>query len=120
MAEPNPSSNPPTSTKRLDFQRQTLEDAYAVPANQLEIEVTSPETHYEGGKKKFTDYLVNFKVSSFCRLRSEVNSELLFIEALHILGILKSDLISRQIRFVDVHCCIVWLVNFILGGVIVC
>lgn len=58
MAEPNPD----TSTKRLDFHKQTLEDAYAVPANQLEIEIVDPETHYEGGKKKFTDYQINFKV----------------------------------------------------------
>ncbi len=63
MAEPNPSANPATSIKRLDFNKQTLEDAYAVPANQLEIEVVQPETHFEGGKKKFTDYLINFNVS---------------------------------------------------------
>ena len=77
MAEPNPSVNPPTSTKRLDFHKQTLEDAYAVPANQLEIEVVQPETHYEGGKKKFTDYLVNFKVSQFsdpCKTKANMMS----------------------------------------------
>ena len=65
MAEPISTANPPTSTKRLDFHKQTLEDAYSVPANQLEIEVVSPETHFEGGKKKFTDYEINFKVSLY-------------------------------------------------------
>ena len=63
MAEPATSTNPANSTKRLNFNKQSLDDAYAVPANQLEIEVVDPQPHFEGGKKKYVDYLVNFKVS---------------------------------------------------------
>ena len=49
-------------TKRLESKKQNLSDAYAVPANFLEIDVVSPETHGIG-KKRYTDYEVRLKVS---------------------------------------------------------
>jgi len=49
-------------TKRLEFKKQNLDDAYAVPANVLEIDVINPET--KGiGKKRYTDYEVRMRVS---------------------------------------------------------
>lgn len=50
-----------TSTKRLEYKKQTLDDAYAVPANLLEIEVCNPETHGIG-RNRYTDYEVKMKV----------------------------------------------------------
>lgn len=55
-------STPETSIKRLDFKRQTLDDAYAVPANLLEIEVFNPETHGLA-RNRYTDYEVKMKVN---------------------------------------------------------
>ena len=49
-------------TKRLDYKKQTLDDAYAVPANLLEIELTNPETHGVG-RNRYTDYEVKMRVS---------------------------------------------------------
>ena len=53
-------STPETSIKRLDFKKQTLDDAYAVPANLLEIEVSNPETHGLA-RTRYTDYEVKMK-----------------------------------------------------------
>lgn len=47
--------------QRLDPQKQTLDDAYAAPANFLEVDVVSPETHGVG-KKRYTDYEVRMRV----------------------------------------------------------
>lgn len=48
-------------TKRLEFKKQNLDDAYAVPANVLEIDVVNPET--KGiAKKRYTDYEVRMRV----------------------------------------------------------
>ena len=69
MAEsdtPTPTPAPGTSTKRLDYKKQTLDDAYAVPANLLEIELSNPETHGIG-RNRYTDYEVKMKVSLFIR-----------------------------------------------------
>ncbi|XP_041462623.1 sorting nexin-12-like [Lytechinus pictus] len=44
-------------TSRLDSKRQTLDDAYAAPANFLEIDVCNPQTHGIGNKR-YTDYEV--------------------------------------------------------------
>lgn len=41
---------------------QTLDDAYAAPANFLEIDVVNPETHGTASKR-FTDYEVRMRVS---------------------------------------------------------
>ncbi|XP_065838188.1 sorting nexin-12-like [Oscarella lobularis] len=49
-------------TKRLESKKQNLSDAYAVPANFLEIDVVSPETHGIG-KKRYTDYEVRLKTN---------------------------------------------------------
>lgn len=49
-------------TKRLEFKKQNLDDAYAVPANVLEIDVVNPET--KGiGKKRYTDYEVRMRTN---------------------------------------------------------
>lgn len=62
MAERTAGSGEPATTKRLDFKKQSLDDAYAAPANLLEIEVLSPETH-GFGRNRYTDYEVKMKVS---------------------------------------------------------
>jgi len=46
-----------SSTSRLASKKQTLEDAYSLPANFLEIDLCSPETHGIG-KNRYTDYSV--------------------------------------------------------------
>lgn len=59
------------ATRRLNVKKQTLDDAYAAPANFLEIDVINPETHGVG-KKRYTDYEVRMRVSNerdriYCR-----------------------------------------------------
>ena len=49
------------ATKRLISKKQTLDDAYAAPANFLEIDVINPITHGIGNKR-YTDYEVRMKV----------------------------------------------------------
>ena len=53
---------PATATARISSRKQTLDDAYAPPANFLEIDVLHPETHGVG-KKRYTDYEVRMRVS---------------------------------------------------------
>lgn len=50
------------ATKRLHVKKQTLDDAYAVPANFLEIDVVNPMTTITPGKKRYTDYEVRMRV----------------------------------------------------------
>ena len=50
-----------TATARIQPKKQTLDDAYAPPANFLEIDVTNAQTHGVG-KKRYTDYEVRMKV----------------------------------------------------------
>lgn len=50
------------ATRRLNVKKQTLDDAYAAPANFLEIDVINPITHGLG-KKRYTDYEVRMRVS---------------------------------------------------------
>lgn len=52
--------------KRLDFKKQSLDDAYAAPANLLEIEVCNAETHGVA-RNRYTDYEVKMRVSLFIR-----------------------------------------------------
>lgn len=56
-----PSLGDGASTKRLDYKKQTLDDAYAVPSNLLEIELTDPITH-GAGRNRYTDYEVKMRV----------------------------------------------------------
>lgn len=49
------------TTKRLDFKKQSLDDAYAAPANLLEIEIANPETH-GFGRTRYTDYEIKMRV----------------------------------------------------------
>lgn len=51
-------------TRRLNVKKQTLDDAYAVPANFLEIDCVNPMTTMSTGKKRYTDYEVKMKVRS--------------------------------------------------------
>lgn len=53
------------ATRRLNVKKQTLDDAYAVPANFLEIDVVNPMTSMAAGKKRYTDYEVRMRVSNF-------------------------------------------------------
>merc|ERR1712037_1040746 len=46
----------------LSSKKQTLDDAYAAPANFLEIDVINPITHGIGGKR-YTDYEVRMKTN---------------------------------------------------------
>ncbi|ROT85447.1 putative sorting nexin-12 isoform X2 [Penaeus vannamei] len=48
------------STRRLVSKKQTLDDAYAAPANFLEIDVVNPITHGVGNKR-YTDYEVRMR-----------------------------------------------------------
>lgn len=50
------------ATARIQPKKQTLDDAYAPPANFLEIDIVHPETHGVG-KKRYTDYEIRMKVS---------------------------------------------------------
>jgi sorting nexin-3/12 len=50
------------ATKRLNSKKQTLDDAYAVPANFLEIDVINPITHGVANKR-YTDYEVRLKTN---------------------------------------------------------
>lgn len=52
------------ATRRLNVKKQTLDDAYAVPANFLEIDVVNPMTSIAAGKKRYTDYEVRMRVST--------------------------------------------------------
>ena len=50
-----------SATARIQSKKQTLDDAYAPPANFLEIDVVNPQTHGVG-KKRYTDYEVRMRV----------------------------------------------------------
>lgn len=55
--------------KRLDFKKQSLDDAYAAPANLLEIEVCNAETH-GFARNRYTDYEIKMRVSpqsAYCK-----------------------------------------------------
>ena len=51
--------------------KQTLDDAYAAPANFLEIDVINPITHGVAGKR-YTDYEVRLKVSQTYTLHAPI------------------------------------------------
>lgn len=57
------------ATRRLNVKKQTLDDAYAVPANFLEIDVVNPMTSIATGKKRYTDYEVRMRVSYLVLIR---------------------------------------------------
>jgi len=48
------------STRRLATKKQTLDDAYAIPANFLEIDVVNPITHGIA-RNRYTDYEVRMR-----------------------------------------------------------
>ena len=56
--------------------KQTLDDAYAAPANFLEIDVINPITHGIGNKR-YTDYECRLKVGS--RVPTFLNQLIFFI-----------------------------------------
>jgi len=53
---------PTNATARIQSKKQTLDDAYAPPANFLEIDVVNPQTHGIG-KKRYTDYEVRMRTN---------------------------------------------------------
>ncbi len=55
---------PALGTQRLSSRPQTLDDAYAPPANFLEIELTTAITHGVG-KTRYTDYEIRMRVRRF-------------------------------------------------------
>jgi hypothetical protein len=66
------------ATRRLNVKKQTLDDAYAAPANFLEIDVVNPITHGVG-KKRYSDYEVRMKVLN-------PHSDLMSVAAFFMLG----------------------------------
>ena len=56
-----PRTNHIALLQRLSSKKQTLDDAYAVPANFLEIDVINPITHGVAAKR-YTDYECRLKV----------------------------------------------------------
>ena len=56
--------DPRIDTSRIEPKPQSISEAYAVPANFLEIDVCNPQTHGVG-KKRYTDYEVRMKVKIF-------------------------------------------------------
>ena len=52
-----------TGTQRLLTKKQTIGEAYDVPANFLEIEIVNPLTHGVA-KNRYTDYEIRVRVCS--------------------------------------------------------
>lgn len=52
------------ATRRLTTKKQTLDDAYASPANLLEIDVVNPITHGIA-RNRYTDYEIRLRVMIF-------------------------------------------------------
>ena len=65
------------ATRRLHTKKQTLDDAYAAPANFLEIDVINPITHGVA-KKRYTDYEVRMRVRLFIYLLAYVIKTITF------------------------------------------
>lgn len=65
-------------TARIQPRKQDLEDAYAPPANFLELDVLNPETHGVGNKR-YTDYELRMRVTpttlSLCAIRPRLRYE---------------------------------------------
>lgn len=55
------SEHPQDAVRRLQAKRQTLDDAYAEPANFLEIDVLNPMTHGVD-RNRYTDYEIRMRV----------------------------------------------------------
>ena len=70
------------ATRRLAAKKQTLDDAYAAPANFLEIDVVNPITHGLG-TKRYTDYEVRMRVSSSYFFSFILRLVLLYINIVH-------------------------------------
>lgn len=70
-----------------DSRVQTLDDAYAPPANYLEIDVCNPETH-GFGRARYTDYLIRLRVGSLVWAARQRDGRylLLHLKSLHLLS----------------------------------
>ena len=68
---------PQDATRRLQTKKQTLDDAYAVPANFLEIDVCNPITHGVA-RNRYTDYEIRMRVCFFDFLLVFRNQLILF------------------------------------------
>lgn len=58
----NTTDLPNEATRRLQSKKQTLDDAYAAPANFLEIDVVNPLTH-GSSRTRYTDYEVQMRTN---------------------------------------------------------
>lgn len=69
------------ATRRLNVKKQTLDDAYAAPANFLEIDVVNPVTTIGVGKKRFTDYEVKMRVSilDYINMEMDISSPYIYV-----------------------------------------
>lgn len=88
------------ATRRLNVKKQTLDDAYAAPANFLEIDVINPITHGVG-KKRYTDYEVRMRVSN-SRVSLQISSPTMSKHACRMSGCVKilhsPDILSLRRR----------------------
>lgn len=96
-------------TTRLSFNRQSIEDSYAEPANFLEIDVLNPITYGEG-RNRYTDYEIRmrtnlpiFKHKEYSCRRRYSDFEWLKLELERdgkiVVPPLPSKAISRQVAF---------------------
>ena len=74
----SPTMDSVEATRRLHTKKQTLDDAYAAPANFLEIDVINPITHGIA-KKRYTDYEVRMRVKSCHFLVMYTSKDLLYL-----------------------------------------
>ena len=74
-----------SATARIQPKKQTLDDAYAPPANFLEIDVISAQVHGEGSKR-YVDYEVHMRVRfSTCLILSHLISSHYLTSSSHII-----------------------------------
>lgn len=71
-----PNELPNEATRRLQSKKQTLDDAYAAPANFLEIDVLNPITHGIA-RTRYTDYEVRMRVSELYFTSTYIRSTLM-------------------------------------------
>lgn len=69
---------PQDATRRLQTKKQTLDDAYAEPANFLEIDVCNPVTHGVA-RNRYTDYEVRMRVKTTDILFRKIIINLFFL-----------------------------------------
>ncbi|EYC24390.1 hypothetical protein Y032_0014g2481 [Ancylostoma ceylanicum] len=89
-----------SATQRLQPKRQTLDEAYAPPANFLEIEVVNPITHGVG-KMRYTDYEIRLRVVHQINYVRTINSVLRVLHFQSNLPVFKQKESSVRRRYSD-------------------